>query len=90
VPESVIQKFTPSLQTPRGTVPIPVAKKPREDRSAAFHSETLPPVWFVIIMRSPSNAADVGPLKPLPLRVTRTTPVAALITVTVFAAAFGT
>src|SRR5258708_29107214 len=85
-PVSVIQKFTPSLQAPNGLF----TKKnvPIELRSVACHIETLSA--FVTRMRSPSNAAELGEFKPLPLSVARSAPFEARTTVTVLLPMLGT
>ena len=61
---------------------MPVLTEPSGLKSAAFQSETLVPCWFVTSIRSPSNAAVIGPSRPLPVRLARTVPVDALTTVT--------
>jgi hypothetical protein len=75
---SVTQKLSPSLHAPNGTVPgpVPVLTKPSGVRSVAFHSET-PGVTSesVTNMRSPSNAAHLGWLNPLPISVAKAEPV---------------
>jgi hypothetical protein len=40
---SVIQKFTPSLQAPKGALPAPVGNVPIGVRSDALHKEMLLP-----------------------------------------------
>src|SRR5262249_54517176 len=87
---SVIQKLTPSLQAPTGSVFAPVAKDPSVVSSAAFHSETLSPLKFASRMRCPSNAAAVGTFKPLPVRVASTAPVEARTTETELEIRLGT
>src|SRR2546426_1843782 len=89
-PLKVIQKFTPSKQTPSGRVPGPVKKDPRGVKSADFQSETLSPPRFETIARCPSNAIPMGPFKPLPVRVARISPVEARTTDTEFDPEFGT
>ena len=81
---NVIQKLIPSLHAPLGAVPGPVPKEPSGVRSAAFQSETLlaPAVLFVTRMRCPSKAAELGPFRPLPVRVARIAPLEARTTVT--------
>src|ERR1041384_1462090 len=75
VVKNVTQKFNPSLQAPRGSVPMPVENTPIGVKSVAVHNETLsPPPKLVTSMRSPSKAACVGPVNPLPLSVAITVP----------------
>src|SRR5947207_9598273 len=71
-PLRVIQKFKPSLHAPNGPESAPVEKEPSGVRSAAFHKDTLLPLKLVTSMRSPSNAAARGPLRPLPVSVAST------------------
>src|SRR5207244_3715673 len=80
-------KFSPSLHAPKPVPPL-VENVPIGERSDAFHNETL--LGFATRMRSPSNAADDGPLNPLPVSVARTAPVDARTTVTVFEVKLGT
>ena len=75
--ESVIQKFTPSLQAPSGPVLAPVEKEPMGVKSAAFQSETLSPPGFVTRTRCPSRAAARRAFNPLPVSVWRTAPLEA-------------
>ena len=80
---NVTQKMSPSLHAPNGIEPgpVPVLTKPSGVRSVAFHSET-PGVTseFVTNMRSPSNAAHLGWLNPLPISVAKAEPVDARTT----------
>src|SRR5262249_20289837 len=78
--DSVIQKLTPSLQTPKGEVLAPVPREPRAVRSAAFQRETTLPALFVTRMRCPSKGALVGRFRPLPVSVGGTAPLAARTT----------
>src|SRR5215470_6935887 len=78
----VMKKFAPSLQAMYGSLDAPVEKEPRGVMSAAFQRETLFASGFVTRTRRPSNAADKGEERPLPVGVWRTTPVEARTTTT--------
>src|SRR5215475_9467418 len=77
---SVIQKLTPSLQTPPGRVPIPVENDPRGERSAAFQRETVSLTPLEIRTRSPSKPEKLGLDSPLPVSVATTVPLEARTT----------
>src|SRR5262245_51475182 len=83
----LIQKFNPSLQAPPAG--FPTDEKPSGLKSAPFQSETfLPPL--VTSIRSPSNAAITGSLRPLPVSVARTAPLESRTTEIELERKFGT
>jgi hypothetical protein len=68
-PLRVIQKLIPSLHAPRGLTLAPIENVPIGVKSVVFQSDTLSPLKLVTSMRSPSNAANSGKFRPLPLSV---------------------